>query len=72
MNQTWGREPSDFLTVEGYRSTVGTKPLHVVNETFCLIPIDGAKWWYLIRLAFGASVGCRELAKKEKRGTTVM
>ena len=71
MNQAWGGEPSDLLTAEGCRKTVGAKPLHVIDETFCLIPTDGAKFRYMVRLAFGASTGKREPTKKkkEKRGT---
>ena len=68
MNQTWGGEPSDLLTAKGYRIIFEAKPLHVVNETFCLIPTDDANCWYLTRLAFRASAGRREPAKKREKG----
>ena len=68
MNQTWGGEPSDLLTAKGYHIIFGAKPLHVVNETFCLIPTDDANCWYLTRLAFRASAGQRESAKKREKG----
>ena len=63
MNQAWGGEPSELLAMEGYRITIGAKPLHVVDETFCSIPIDGAKCRYLVCLIFEASVEQREPAK---------
>ena len=67
MNQAWRGEPSDLLTAEGCRTTVEAKPLHVVDETFCLIPTDGAKCRYMVRLAFGASTGKCEPTKKKKK-----
>ena len=54
MNQTWGGEPSELLVAEGYRITVGAKPLYVVDETFCSIPTDDANCRYLVRLIFVA------------------
>ena len=42
--------------------------MHVVNETFYLIPINDAKCLYLIRLAFRASIGRREPKKKIEKG----
>ena len=68
MNQAWEGEPLDLLTVEGYRITVGAKPLHVVDETFCLIPTDDAKCQYLIHPSFGASAGQREPGRKREKG----
>ena len=68
MNQVWGGEPLDLLTVKDYQTTVGVKPLHIVNETFCLITTDGAKCWDLIRLAFRASMGRCEPARKREKG----
>ena len=62
-------EPSKLQVVEGNWIAIGAKPLHVVDEIFCLIPTDGANCWYLIRLIFGAStVQCRPTKKKEGGG----
>ena len=55
-NQMWGGELLELLVVEGYRITVRAKPLHVVDETFCSIPTDGANCCYLDRLTLRASV----------------
>ena len=63
-NQMWGGETLELLVVEGYRITVGAKPLHVVDETFCSIPTDGANFWYLDRLIFKASAAQCKRAKK--------
>ena len=68
MDQVWAGEPLDLLAAEGYRTTVGAKPLHVIDETFCLNPTDGAKCWYLIRLAFRASAGQCEPTRKREKG----
>ena len=66
MNQARGGEPSDLLVAKGCRITVGVNPFHVIDETFGSIPIDGAKCRHLILLAFEASAGRREPAKKRK------
>ena len=54
-NQTWGGEPSELLVAEGCKKAVGVKLLHVIDETFYSIPIDGANFWYLVRLSSWAS-----------------
>ena len=63
MNQACGGEPSELLAMEGYQITVGAKPLHVVDETFCSILIDRAKCRYLVCLIFEASAERHEPAK---------
>ena len=68
MNQAWVRKPSDLLEAKSCQITVEAKPLHVVDETFGLIPIDDAKCRYLIRLAFGASAGRCEPAREREKG----
>ena len=50
--------------VEGYWIAIRAKPLHVVDETFCSIPIDGANFCYLDRLISGASTAQCKPAKK--------
>ena len=50
--------------VEGYWIVVRAKPLHIVDETFCLVPTDCANCYYLDRLIFGASAEQCEPAKK--------
>ena len=50
---------------EGYWIAVGAKPLHVVDDTFCSVPKDGANCKYLVRLISGAS---ETQCKPEKRG----
>ena len=54
-NQMLGGEPLELLVVESYWIIVGAKPLHVVDEAFCLIPINGANYCYLDRLSSKAS-----------------
>ena len=55
----------ELLAAEDYWITVGAKPLHVVDETFCSIPTDGAKCRDLVRLIFGASAERRAPAKRK-------
>ena len=50
--------------MEGFRITVGAKPLHVIDETFCLVPTDGANCDYQVRLILGASTEQRNLQKR--------
>ena len=60
----WG--PSKPLVVEGYRIAIEAKPLHVIDETFCSVPIDGANYCHLVRLIFTTSI---ERLKSAKRGS---
>ena len=50
---------------EGYRITVRAKPLHVVDESFCSIPTDGANYRYLVHLTSEASTVWYKLAKNK-------
>ena len=52
---------------KGYWTVVGAKPLPVVDETFCLIPIDGANCCYLDRLTSKASMSQYKPTKKGVR-----
>ena len=54
-SQMWEGEPLELLAAKGYWRAVRAKPLHVVDETFCLIPTNDANFRYLDRLTFGAS-----------------
>ena len=54
-NQMWGGEPSELPVAKGYWIAIGAKPLHVIDETFCSIPTDGANFRYLNRLTSKAS-----------------
>ena len=56
---------------EGYWITVGAKPSHIVDETFCSIPIYDANCYYLDPLTFGASAARCKLAKQKGGPTTV-
>ena len=61
-----GGELSELLVAEGYWITVGAKPSHVVDETFCSIPTYGANCCYLDRLTFEASdARCKPVKQKE-------
>ena len=60
----WKEELSELLEATGYWIAVGAKLLHVVNETFCSIPIDGANFRYLDRMTFGALAAQCKPAKK--------
>ena len=51
----WGGEASELLVAEGYWIAVGAKPLHIVDETFCSIPANGANFCYLDHLTSRAS-----------------
>ena len=55
MNQTWGGESLELLVAKGYWKAVGAKLLHVVDETFCLIPTDDVNCRSLVCLSSGAS-----------------
>ena len=48
---------------EGNRITIGAKPLHVVDETFCSIPTNNC--YYLVCLASGASMVSYKPAKNK-------
>ena len=61
-SQMWVWEPSELLVAEGYWIAVGAKPIHVVDENFCSIPIDGANCCYLDRLTFGQGLKNREIS----------
>ena len=61
----WKGETSELLEATSYWIVIGAKLLHVVDETFCLIPIDGANYRYLDRLTFETSV---EQYKPKKKG----
>ena len=56
MNQMWEGELLELLVAEAYSIVIGAKPLHIINETFCSIPINGDNCCYLDRLTSGASV----------------
>ena len=60
----WVGEPSELLVAKGYWIAVRAKPSPVVNETFCLIPTDGADCLYLDRLTSEASTTQCKPAKK--------
>ena len=65
----WKEEPSKLLEATGYWIAIGAKLLHVVDETFCSIPIDGANFRYLDRMTFGAlEAQCKPAKKKGSDG----
>ena len=66
-NQMWKGKLLELLVVKGYWKAVGAKLLHVIDETFCLIPIDSANFGYLDRLTSGASVARYKPTKKGVR-----
>ena len=61
----WNGEPLELLKATSYWIVVGAKLLHVINETFCSIPTDGANCRYLVRLSFGASAALYKPTKKK-------
>ena len=54
--QMWKGEPSELLEATSYWIAIGAKLLHVADETFCLIPTDGANCCYLDHLTSEALV----------------
>ena len=62
-----GWESSELLVVKGYQKVVGAKIVHVVDETFCTIPTDGANCQYLVCLTSGALAKRCKLAQKGVR-----
>ena len=61
----------ELLVAKGYWKAVGAKLLHVINETFCSIPTDGANCCYLVRLISKASVARCQPAKNGGSGNSV-
>ena len=57
-----------FQVTEGCWGIVEVIPLRPVNETFCLVPTDGANYEYLKSLKLWASVVQREPAKRRSNG----
>ena len=53
---------------KGYLKAVGTKILHVFDETFYSIPTDNANCRYLVRLTSMASMAWYKPAKKGSSG----
>ena len=67
-NQMWGGEPSELLVAKGYQITIGVKPLHIAEETFCLIPTDDVNCCYLDSLISEALAARRKPTKKGSGG----
>ena len=65
MKQMWKGELSELLEATGYWIEIAAKLLHVVDETFCSIPIDDANCRYLDRLTIKASTA---RCKPKKKG----
>ena len=62
--QMWKGESSELLEAMGYWIAIGSKLLHVVDETFCSIPTDTTNCCYLDLLTSRASVARYKPAKK--------
>ena len=66
----WNGELLELLVEKGYWKAIRAKLLHIVNETFYLILINGANCRYLDRQISGASAARCKLEKKT--GTVAM
>ena len=61
-------ESTKLQVTKGWWTVIEAKPLQPVNETFCLLPIDGANCCYLERLNSGASAAQCKPVKKGRSG----